>query len=100
MGGEPDQEELALMYAEAPPRIDVIGQGLGPNRRYRVTHLTDAAKGEEEWEQKMLAGPWRLDREEAVKDSERLKFSHGRGGEEAMARELISLFRPATGGTQ
>lgn len=86
------------MYAEAPPKIDVIGLGLGPLRRYRVENLTTAAPGEEEWEKKLLAGPWRTDREEAVKDADKLKFAHGRGGEEAMARELITLFRPAISG--
>merc|ERR1712083_480561 len=37
------------------------------------------------------------DREEVVEDSTKLKFAWDRGGEQAMVREMITLFRPMNG---
>lgn len=90
------QFQLALqedvLCREVIPRVDIQGQGNGALRRFRASRVEDVEEDTNvEWTQRSVCGPWRVDRADAVKDSERLTQAFRRGDAEAMDVEAIAL---------
>lgn len=98
-----EQEEEELHIPVIPLRCDIQGQGLGDKRRFRATHadsISAAALGiTQEGGKHQVVGPWRLDRDDAVRDGERLKEAADIAGAEvyfaAMLVEAVGLHRQA-----
>lgn len=98
-----EEEEEELQIPQIPLRCDIQGQGLGDGRRFRATHAdpisAEALGITAEGGKHQVVGPWRLDRDDALRDGELLKNAADLAGPEvyfaAMLVEAVRLHRVA-----
>lgn len=92
----PDRREDGSL--PIPLRVDVQGNGLGENRRFRALYTHGCTRSADvDWDRSTVVGPWNKIREDALTEAERLKDAYSRGGFTEMGFEAVALHREALG---